>query len=37
MGGEVELRRESIPPHLAIEGEWRTLEAAACPSFSTSN
>jgi len=33
---EVEFRREALPPLVVLEREWRTLEAAATPSFFTS-
>jgi CelD/BcsL family acetyltransferase involved in cellulose biosynthesis len=33
---EIELRHEALPPLAALEREWRTLEAAASPSFFTS-
>ena len=34
--GEVEFRRETLPPPAALEYEWRTLETFARPSFFTS-
>ena len=36
MPGEIEFRREPLPPVAALEREWHALEAAACPSFFTS-
>jgi CelD/BcsL family acetyltransferase involved in cellulose biosynthesis len=32
-GGSIQFRREPLPPLAAIETEWRSLEAAAMPSF----
>jgi CelD/BcsL family acetyltransferase involved in cellulose biosynthesis len=34
--GEVEFRREDLPPLAALEREWRALEAVGRPSFFTS-
>ena len=34
--GEVEFRRETLPPPATLEHEWRTLETLARPSFFTS-
>lgn len=36
MPRQVEFRREPLPPLATLEREWRTLEAAARPSFFTS-
>jgi CelD/BcsL family acetyltransferase involved in cellulose biosynthesis len=36
LSGQVEFRREPLPPPDALEHQWRALEAAACPSFFTS-
>src|SRR5207253_11297034 len=36
MAGEVEFRRQALPALTTLEGEWRTLETTACPSFFTS-
>jgi CelD/BcsL family acetyltransferase involved in cellulose biosynthesis len=36
IAGEVEFRRETLPPPAALEHEWRTLETLARPSFFTS-
>src|SRR5216684_2569559 len=36
MAGEVEFRREALPPQAELEREWRALETAARPSFFTS-
>jgi CelD/BcsL family acetyltransferase involved in cellulose biosynthesis len=36
LSGEIEFRREALPPSSLLEREWRTLEAAARPSFFTS-
>jgi CelD/BcsL family acetyltransferase involved in cellulose biosynthesis len=36
VSGEIVFRREALPPLAVLEREWRTLEAAASPSFFTS-
>jgi CelD/BcsL family acetyltransferase involved in cellulose biosynthesis len=36
MAGEVEFRREALPPPAELEREWRALESTARPSFFTS-